>query len=441
MLGFFLYLIFCIMFIYNWWLMVIFVLLMIVGLVFLNVDMFYMCNISYFMMSDFLSLGMVILLLWIFMVGYLASYMIYLMNYYGFLFNLNNLILLLMLLLVFFNLNVFLFYLFFEMSLVPMLILIMGWGYQSERVQAGLYLIFYTFTMSLPLMIAIFYFYCSGNTMYMFYNISLEGWLLYLFLILAFLVKIPIYFFHLWLLKAHVEAPIFGSMILAGVMLKLGGYGLMRIMLFIYFYGMEYNFMLVMISLLGGFYMGLVCMNQFDMKLLIAGSSVVHMSLVIGGLMSLTSLGYMGSYILMIGHGFCSSGLFCLANLNYERLHSRSLMINKGMISYMPMLSLWWFLLISSNMAAPPTINLLGEILLMISILFVSFFMIFTLIMISFFSVVYGLGLYIMGQHGKILSLLYGFCMIYSREYLLLFFHWLPVNLIILNVDFVLLYF
>nr|YP_010586495.1 NADH dehydrogenase subunit 4 [Pseudoneureclipsis sibuyana]UZZ44296.1 NADH dehydrogenase subunit 4 [Pseudoneureclipsis sibuyana] len=441
MLDFFLYMGFCLFILFDWWLVVIYILLGIFILLFYSIDLFYICNLSYFLMCDFLSMGMVMLLMWIFMLGYMASYKVYLMNFYGSLFNLNNMIMLIMLLVVFFNLNIFMFYIFFEMSLIPMLILIMGWGYQGERIQAGLYLIFYTLFMSLPLMGAIFYLYLVNSSMGFFIGVSLSGWIFYMFLILAFLVKMPMYFFHLWLLKAHVEAPIFGSMILAGIMLKLGGYGLMRFMLFICIDGVEYNYIWVVISMLGGFYMSLVCMVQFDMKLLIAGSSVVHMSLVIGGLMSLTGLGYMGSYILMIGHGFCSSGMFCLANLSYERFYSRSLMINKGLISFMPILSLWWFLLISSNMAAPPTINLLGEILLMIGILFISFFFIFTLIMISFFSVVYGLGLYIMGQHGKVFSLLYSFCMVYSREYLLLLFHWLPVNLMILNVDFVLMYF
>nr|QVH36315.1 NADH dehydrogenase subunit 4 [Erionota torus] len=395
-------------------------------------------NLSYMMGCDMISFGLILLSIWICSLMMMASEKLYKIDYYLNFFVMNIIFLLIMLYLTFSVMNLFMFYMFFEGSLVPTLMLIVGWGYQPERLQAGLYLLFYTLFVSLPLLMGIFFIFNEMNSMVMyfmkFYNLNM--YLLYFSMVMAFLVKMPMYFSHLWLPKAHVEAPVSGSMILAGIMLKLGGYGLLRVLIIMQSISLQLNILWIVISLMGGFYISLKCLSQVDIKSLIAYSSVAHMGLVIGGIMTMNYWGMMGSYVLMIGHGLCSSGLFCLANIMYERLMSRSLLMSKGMLNYMPSMSLWWFLLLSSSMAAPPSLNLMGEISLINSMVSWSWVTMIMLMLITFFSAAYSLYLYSYTQHGKYNLSLYSFYMGLSREYLLLFLHWMPLNILILKIDY-----
>nr|QJA26195.1 NADH dehydrogenase subunit 4 [Spodoptera frugiperda] len=400
-------------------------------------------NLSYMFGCDMISYGLILLSIWITFLMIMASESLNKNNFFKNLFLFNIIFLMVMLYLTFSTMNLFLFYLFFESSLIPTLMLIIGWGYQPERIQAGMYLLFYTLFASLPLLMGIFYIYKEMNFMIMymmkFYDYNLI--MLYLSLIFAFLVKMPMYFVHLWLPKAHVEAPISGSMILAAIMLKLGGYGLLRMLIILQKMNFKLSYIWVIISLIGGFYISLKCFCQIDMKSLIAYSSVAHMSLVIGGLMTMNYWGFLGSYILMIGHGLCSSGMFCLSNINYERLNSRSMFINKGMMNFMPSMSLWWFLLMSSNMAAPPSLNLMGEISLINSLVSWSWWSMIMLMMISFFSAGYSLYLYSFTQHGKYNMSIYSFYSGTSREYLMLLLHWMPLNILVLKIDYSMIWF
>nr|YP_010714333.1 NADH dehydrogenase subunit 4 [Amata multigutta]WDD57561.1 NADH dehydrogenase subunit 4 [Amata multigutta] len=401
------------------------------------------CNMSYMLSCDILSYGLILLSIWISILMIMASENLFKMSFYVNFFLFNVIFLLIMLYLTFSVMNMFMFYLFFEGSLIPTLMLIIGWGYQPERIKAGMYLLFYTLFVSLPLLMGIFFMFKEMSSMMIYFLkfMNMNMYLLYISMIMAFLVKMPMYFVHLWLPKAHVEAPVSGSMILAGIMLKLGGYGLLRLMIFLQEINLKLNYISIVISLIGGFYISLKCFCQVDIKSLIAYSSVAHMSIVISGIMIMNYWGFMGSYIMMIGHGLCSSGMFCLANISYERLHSRSLYINKGMMNFMPSMSLWWFLLMSSNMAAPPSLNLMGEISLINSLMSWSWISMILLMLISFFSAGYSLYLYSYIQHGKYYSGVYSYYTGVSREYLMLMLHWLPLNLMIVKIDYGMIWF
>nr|YP_010593360.1 NADH dehydrogenase subunit 4 [Chionoecetes opilio x Chionoecetes japonicus]QJS52757.1 NADH dehydrogenase subunit 4 [Chionoecetes opilio]UWV18217.1 NADH dehydrogenase subunit 4 [Chionoecetes opilio x Chionoecetes japonicus]WAI96440.1 NADH dehydrogenase subunit 4 [Chionoecetes opilio x Chionoecetes japonicus] len=399
---------------------------------------FYFYGIGFSLGIDSVSYIMILLSVWIMSLVLMASQKVkYSKNFYGSFIGV-NLLLLICLLITFSSMEYMLFYISFEMSLIPTLILILGWGYQPERIQAGIYMLFYTLLFSLPLLGSLLLALNKSGSLvillsqpFIYDSYLMMIW--YFATVMAFVVKLPMYMLHLWLPKAHVEAPVAGSMILAGVLLKLGGYGLIRVLILFQFMGKESYWVWLSLGLVGGSLVSLMCLRQVDMKALIAYSSVAHMSLVLCGIMGFSWWGLSGAVVVMVGHGLCSSGLFCLANIVYERLGSRSLLMSKGLLSFMPSMGLWWFLLSVSNMASPPSLNLLGEINLIISVVSWSKLTMFGLVSLSFLSASYTLYMYSLTQHGLFFNSLYSCCSGKVQEYMILFLHWMPLNVLLLN--------
>jgi len=390
------------------------------------------------MFLDRLSWPLIILTLWVFVLSRLARQHLWVNLQRPFLFLVLSLILLLTLFLCFTSTNFLLFYFFFETSLVPTLLLIIIWGYQPERLQAGTYLILYTITASLPLLIALLVLISFNGHLRISLHLSSlpvslsSSFIWAVLLSIAFLVKLPLYSTHLWLPKAHVEAPVAGSMILAGILLKLGVYGLLRI------YGSfpqllnRLFFVIVPLRLLGAVITSLVCLRQTDFKALIAYSSVGHIGLLAGGLFSGFRWGWQGALAISVAHGLCSSGLFALANILYLTASTRRLFLIKGLQAYFPSITIWWFLFSIRNIAAPPSINLLAEILLISSTLASTYIAAVPLGLLRFLAAAYSLFLYTSLHHGSPRKQINPLIHYLPANYTILFLHLAPLIALIL---------
>nr|YP_002154526.1 NADH dehydrogenase subunit 4 [Menidia menidia]AYW12132.1 NADH dehydrogenase subunit 4 [Menidia menidia]AYW12145.1 NADH dehydrogenase subunit 4 [Menidia menidia]AYW12157.1 NADH dehydrogenase subunit 4 [Menidia menidia]AYW12170.1 NADH dehydrogenase subunit 4 [Menidia menidia]AYW12195.1 NADH dehydrogenase subunit 4 [Menidia menidia] len=339
--------------------------------------------------------------------------------------------------------EVIMFYVMFEATLIPTLIIITRWGNQTERLNAGTYFLFYTLAGSLPLLVALLLLQNSAGTLSLLtlpYSpaIHLSTYadkLWWAACLLAFLVKMPLYGAHLWLPKAHVEAPIAGSMILAAVLLKLGGYGMIRMMVMLEPLTKELSYPFIVFALWGVIMTGSICLRQTDLKSLIAYSSVSHMGLVAAGILIQTPWGFTGALILMIAHGLTSSALFCLANTNYERTHSRTMVLARGLQMVLPLMTAWWFIASLANLALPPLPNLMGELMILSSLFNWSPW---TLVLTGAGTLItagYSLYMFLMTQRGPLPSHLIALPPTYSREHLLMVLHLLPLLLLILKPE------
>lgn len=348
---------------------------------------------------------------------------------------------LMLILVVFFvSMDLILFYLIFEISLIPTFFLIIYWGSNPERLMAAYYLLMYTLFFSFPLLIYVFKIYFFGITlkfhlMILLINVFRVGLYGYLIVFIAFYIKIPIYLFHVWLPKAHVEAPVYGSMILAGVLLKMGGYGLVRFLEMLSYVRIKYNYLIFRVAIIGSIFTSLVRIVQIDIKRLVAYSSVVHINIILCSLITLNKLGFLSGYIIMISHGLCSSGLFYIVNLYYKCSGSRLIILNKGIISRLPILSMWWFIFCVINFSFPFSLSFVSEIFMLITLINWDLMLVVYLIMVCFFRRVYSLYLYSYIQHGDRINIcLYKVSSV--KEFLVLVIHLFPLIMILLNLLF-----
>nr|YP_009049492.1 NADH dehydrogenase subunit 4 [Crax daubentoni]AIE46281.1 NADH dehydrogenase subunit 4 [Crax daubentoni] len=336
-----------------------------------------------------------------------------------------------------------LFYISFEATLIPTLILITRWGSQPERLSAGIYLLFYTLASSLPLLIAILYLHTKTGSLYLpafklTHPTLTSSWtslFTSLALLMAFMVKAPLYGLHLWLPKAHVEAPIAGSMLLAALLLKLGGYGIMRITPLMAPLSNHLHYPFLALALWGALMTSSICLRQTDLKSLIAYSSVSHMGLVIAASMIQTHWSFSGAMILMISHGLTSSMLFCLANTNYERTHSRILILTRGLQPLLPLMGTWWLLANLTNMALPPTTNLMAELTIMVTLFNWSTPTIILTGTTTLLTASYTLYMLLMTQRGILPTHITSIQNSSTREHLLMALHIIPLLLLILKPE------
>nr|YP_313729.1 NADH dehydrogenase subunit 4 [Cylindrophis ruffus]BAE20036.1 NADH dehydrogenase subunit 4 [Cylindrophis ruffus] len=338
--------------------------------------------------------------------------------------------------------NLTLMYIMFEATLIPTLIIITRWGQQSERLTAGTYFIMYTLTTSMPLLMAILFLNNMSNTPTPFFMTTetTNTWtnlILWLACLTAFLAKMPMYGLHLWLPKAHVEAPIAGSMVLAAILLKLGGYGMIRMMQILPVMKTDAFMPFIILSLWGAILANLTCLQQTDLKSLIAYSSISHMGLVIAAIMIQTPWSLAGAMALMIAHGFTSSMLFCLANITYERTHTRIMMLTRGFHNILPMMTIWWLSANLMNIAIPPSLNFTGELLILSSLFNWCPTTIIILGLSMLITATYSLHMFLTTQTSKS-SLNLPTQPTHTREHLLLFLHITPLMLVSIKPELIL---
>jgi NADH-quinone oxidoreductase subunit M len=301
---------------------------------------------------------------------------------------------------VFASLDGLLFYVFFEATLIPMFIVIGIWG-GPNRVYASLKFFLYTFLGSLLALIALIYLYNAAGG-----SFALSDWyqlplpldaqiLIFLALFAAFAVKVPMWPVHTWLPDAHVEAPTGGSVVLAAIMLKLGGYGFLRLSLPITPDASQYlSGFVIALSLIAVVYIGLVALVQTDMKKLIAYSSISHMGFVTLGIFIFNPLGIEGAVIQMISHGFISGALFLCVGVLYDRMHSRQIADYGGVVNRMPVFAAFFMLFAMANSGLPGTGGFVGEFMVITGAIRINFWYAFAAASTLIFGAAYTLWMY-----------------------------------------------
>jgi proton-translocating NADH-quinone oxidoreductase chain M len=312
--------------------------------------------------------------------------------------------------------DLLLFFIFFEGILIPMFLIIVEFGGSSERLKAGYYFLLYTVFGSVFLLFSILVISNVFGTTNVhlielkvlngehsaFFLTSLS-YIAFISMFVGFAVKVPMFPFHVWLPMAHVEAPTVGSVVLAGILLKLGGYGMINFLLPIFSPIVStFSTYIIIMSLIGSIYSSFSIFRQCDIKRIIAYSSIIHMNFAVIGIFSMTKVGIVGSILLMIGHGVVSPMLFILAGILYSIYGTRVIYYYSGLYTLMPIFCLFLFLSSMINFGFPLTINFIGEIMIISGLLNNNMLLLIVLFIPLLLSVMYSLFMYNRMAHGAL---------------------------------------
>lgn len=328
-------------------------------------------NNTFTLGADGLSMIFIMLTLFIFPLLFLSAWSI-LKNFKAFF--IAFLLMELLLVLTFLTTDLLYFYIFFESLLIPMFMVIGVWGARERKIKAAYLFFLYTLFGSLIMLFGLFQLYLiAGTTDYEVLQYTVLGSeqqnMIWLCFFIAFAVKMPLYPFHLWLPEAHVEAPTVGSMLLASLLLKMGGYGFLRFSLtFLAEASAHYSRYVILVAALGVIYGSLATIRQADLKRIIAYSSVAHMNLTMLGMFSGTQEGMDGAIFTMVAHGVVSAALFFCVGVLYDHYHSRLVSYYGGLATTTPVLATFFLLFTLANMGFPGTSNFIGEILMFLGI-------------------------------------------------------------------------